>query len=274
MRKAHITHPPRRAVLALLAGSALLASMRRAGASVLAPSGTLRASFIAQNPVQAYADKATGELRGPAAELTVELARREGVPFAITGAAGASGVIDRVLSGAADIGYLAYDPVRAKELDFTQTYALAQNTYLVPASSPLQRCAEVDRPNIRIAVGERDAGDYFLTRTLQHATLRRIAAGSGEEGLRLLREASVEAYAANRQRLAEFAARASDMRLMPDNFYAVEQAIALRKGETAALALLGKFLDEARSSGLIEGAIRRAGLVGLDVAPPREQQRR
>jgi polar amino acid transport system substrate-binding protein len=266
----------RRSLVALLAGAAgaFAASLRKAAASELAPGGTLRASFIAENPVQAFADRTTGELRGPAAELTVELARREGVPFALTGAKGAAGVIESVLSGATEIGYLAYDPMRAKELDFTQTYSLAQNTYLVLQKSPLNACAEVDRPEIRIAVGERDAGDYFLTRTLQHAKLTRIAGGSAEQALRLLREGAVDAYAANRQRLSELSAREGDVRLLPDNFYAVEQAIVVRKGQSAALAILNRFLDEARSSGLIEGAIRRAGLVGLDVAPPREQPRR
>ncbi len=259
------------AFLILLAAAATVCA---GAASELAPSGTLRASFIASNPVQAFVDPANGQLRGPAAELTAELARREGVRFTLTGAPGAGGVIERVLSGAADIGFLAYDPVRAAELDFTQTYALAQNTYLVLANSPLQSCAQADRDGIRIAVGERDAGDFFLTRMLKRAKLKRIAGGDIAVGLGMLRAGEVEAYAANRQRLAQAAAHDNDVRLLLDNFYAVEQAIVMRKGSAAGLAILDRFLDEARASGLIAAAIRRAGLVGVDVAPPREQQRR
>ena len=47
-----------------------------------------------------------------------------------------AGVINSVKNGQADIGFVAYDPVRAADVDFSQTYALAQNTYIVPEASP------------------------------------------------------------------------------------------------------------------------------------------
>src|SRR5262245_19693943 len=97
-------------------------------ANDLVPTGTLRATFIASNPVQAVTDPATREVRGPAAELTRELARRLGVPFRIVGVQGVAGVIESVKKGEADIGFVAYGPVRAAEVDFSQTYSLAQNT--------------------------------------------------------------------------------------------------------------------------------------------------
>jgi polar amino acid transport system substrate-binding protein len=63
-------------------------------------------------------------------------------------------------------------------------------------------------------------------------------------------------------------ARVSGLRLMPDNFYGVEQSIIVPKGNPG-LATINRMLDEARASGLIATAIARAGLVGVDVAPPR-----
>ena len=57
------------------------------------------------------------------------------------------------------------------------------------------------------------------------------------------------------------------LRLVPDNFYGVEQAVIVPKGETARLAIIDRFIDEARASGLIAEAIAHAGLVGVDVAP-------
>jgi hypothetical protein len=42
------------------------------------------------------------------------------------------------------------------------------------------------------------------------------------------------------------------------------------KGNSAALDAVNRFLDEAKASGLIDDAIRRAGLVSTaDTAPPR-----
>src|SRR5438445_10500951 len=65
----------------------------------LVPAGTLRATFIATNPVQATADPATGEVRGPANDLARELGRRLGVPVNVMPAVGVNGVLDSVKSG-------------------------------------------------------------------------------------------------------------------------------------------------------------------------------
>ena len=69
--------------------------------------------------------------------------------------------------------------------------------------------------------------------------------------------------------LFDFAARNPGFRLLPDNFYGVEQSIIVQKGNTALLDVVQNFLDEARSSGVIASSIQRAGLNGVDVAPQR-----
>src|SRR5947207_11469050 len=166
-------------VVGLLAASPALVH-----ASDLAPTGTLRATFIATNPVQAVTDAKTGEVSGPAADLARELARRLNVPFTIKGVPGVQPVIDSVKDGTADLGFVAFDPVRAAQVDFSQPYSLAQNTYLVAESSSIRAAADVDRPGIRVGVGARDAGDYFLTRTLKHATLKRNEAGNLDVALK------------------------------------------------------------------------------------------
>jgi len=233
----------------------------------LAPTGTLRAVFIGTNPVQAFVDSATKEVRGPAADLARELGKRAGVPVTVTGARGVDGVIEAVKNGSADIGFVAFDPVRAEHVDFSQNYSLAQNTYLVPENSPIKSIADVDRTGIRIGVGARDAGDYFLTRTLKAATLVRNDGGVGDAVVKALLAGELDAYAGNRMRLHEAAKKTPGLRLVPDNFYGVEQAVVVPKGETARLALINRFIDGARASGFIADAIARSGLVGVDVAP-------
>jgi polar amino acid transport system substrate-binding protein len=237
-------------------------------AADLAPTGTLRATYIATNPVQAFVDPATKELRGPAAAVTAALASRAGVPFTVTGANGVEGVLEAVKTGQADIGFLAFDPVRAAQVDFSQNYALAQNTYLVLESSPIKSIADVDRPGVRIGVGARDAGDYFLTRTLKAAMLVRNEGGIGEASIKALLTGDLDAYAGNRMRLSETAKKIPGLRLVPDNFYGVEQAVIVPKGSAARLAIVNTLIDESRASGLIADAIAAAGLVGVDVAPP------
>jgi ABC-type amino acid transport substrate-binding protein len=238
----------------------------------LLPTGTLRATFIATNPVQATVDPATGEVRGPANDLARELARGLGVPANVTPAMGVNSVLDRVKNGEADIGFLAYDPVRAVEVDFSQPYSIGQNTFIVLDTSRLKSVADVDRPGTVLGATQGDAGELFLTRTLKHAELKRNRDGNMDNALKMLRSGEIQAYGTNRQRLHELAGRNPGLRLLPDNFYGVEQSIVVKKGNQALLDVVEKFLDEARNSRFIASAIERAGLVGVDVAPARRQQ--
>ena len=239
------------------------------GATAAAQTGpsVLRATYIAQNPVQAFVDPVSGRVRGPAVDITRALAQQLGVPWTISGAPGAVGVIERVAHGEAEIGFVAFDPLRAVDVDFSQAYSLSQNAYLVADASPLHRATDVDAPNVRIGVRKGDAGEFFLTRTLKNATLVRDEGGSLEDAARALRTGTLSAYAANRHRLTGFVAVTPGFRVLEGNFYPVEQAIAVRKGNAAMLGILNTFLDQARESGFIATSIKEAGLSGVDVAP-------
>jgi polar amino acid transport system substrate-binding protein len=245
-----------------------------AAANDLAPTGTLRATYIGTNPVQAFIDPTTKQVVGPAAELTKALAQKLGVPFEVKGAQGVPGVLDSVKKKEADIGFVAYDPTRAAEIDFSQTYALAWNTYLVLDSSPLRSADEMDKAGLKLGVGERDAGDFYLTRNLKNAELKRVPPANIDNAIALLRSGEFDAFAANRQRLTDVVKRIPGLRIVDGNFYGVEQAIGVFKGNTKLLEAVDEMLDDARSSGLIAGAIQRAGLSGVDVALPRAEQKR
>ncbi len=258
----------------LMAAALLAAGSATAAANDLVPTGTLRATYIGSNPVQAFVHPTTKEVVGPAAEIARALAQKLGVPLDIKGAQGVPGVINSVKNGEADIGFVAYDPVRAADVDFSQTYSLAQNTYLVLDNSPLRSVADFDRPGQRIGVGERDAGDFFLTRNLKNAELKRNPAGNLDAAAQQLKAGEIVAYAANRQRLTELIAKVPGLRIVDGNFYGVEQSVSVRKGNAALLEKVDALLDEARTSGLIAAAIKRAGLSGVDVAPPRAEQKR
>jgi polar amino acid transport system substrate-binding protein len=261
-------------VLSMLAIALAAGVSASALAAELVPGGALRATFISTNPVQARTDPKTGEVKGPAVDLARELGRRLGVQVTITGAQGVNGVLNSVKNGEADIGFLAYDPVRAKEVDYSQTYALAQNTYLVLDGSPIRSIAEIDRTGMRIGVTEGDTADLVLTRTLKTAELWRNRGGDMEAAFRALQAREIAAYATNRQRLHELSQGHAGLRLLAENFYGVEQSIIVKKGNARLLETIETFLDEARSSGLVASAIALSGIVGLDVAPPRAQQNR
>jgi polar amino acid transport system substrate-binding protein len=252
-----------------IAGCGLLLalhSLAAAGADSLAPTGTLRVAFLAGNPVQGRVDAATGAITGPVADLTQELARRLGVPFRIVPSQGVRAVLDSVENHAADIGFLAFDATRANEVDFSQPYALAYNSYIVPAGSSLRSAKDIDRAGVRVAAAKGDSGELYLMRTLKQAELKSIAGLNPDTARKMLLAGEIDAYAANRQRLAEMAARFPGLRLLPDNFFAVQQSLIVAKGNATAVRLLNQFIDTARSSGFLRDMIGRAGLNGVEVA--------
>src|SRR5947209_21431 len=75
-------------------------------AADLAPTGTLRATFLGSNPVQGKVDRQTGAITGPVADLVKELARRLNVPYTLIPAPDARGVMDNLNAHKADIGFL------------------------------------------------------------------------------------------------------------------------------------------------------------------------
>jgi len=236
--------------------------------SSIAPTGTLRAAFLANNPAQGRLGTKTGDVSGPAVDLTRELGKRLGVPVLIVGVSGMRAMVDGFKTHTLDMAFLAFDPTRATEVDFSQVYSLSWASYIVPMNSAVRAVADADRTGIRIGAATGDSPELFLSRNLKNAEIKRYVNPSAEESLRLLRGGEIDVYAANRQRLIEMAAKAPDMRVLPDNYFAVRQAIIVPRGNTAALRIVNRFLDDARKSGLIQSALERAGLAGaVDVAP-------
>ena len=138
----------------------------------LAPTGKLRAAINLGNGVLAQTDAATGKPKGITPDLAMELGRRLGVPVELVVYQAAGKVFDAVKDGAWDIAFVAIEPVRAAEIEFSAPYVIIEGTYMVRQDSPLKAIADVDRAGVRIAVGLGSAYDLYLTRTLKNATTR------------------------------------------------------------------------------------------------------
>jgi polar amino acid transport system substrate-binding protein len=234
----------------------------------LAPTGTLRATFLQTNPVQGRVDPKTGVVTGPAADLTRELGRQLGVPVFVVGVPGARELIESITHHTADIGFLASDPSRATEVDFSRVYSLSWSSYIVPLNSSLHSVIDADRKGIRIGAAVGDSPQLYLSRNLKNAELKGYSSPHPEDVLKMLVSGEIDAWAANRQRLIDMSRTAPSLRVLDGNYSAVQQAIIVPKGDSAALGVINRFLESARDSGLIRQAIERAGLTGaVDVAP-------
>ena len=228
-----------------------------------APTGRLRAAINYGNSVLVQRNSATGELSGITVELARELGRRLGVPVDLVPFDAAGKVFDALKRGAWDIGFLAIEPVRAAEIDFTAPYVIIEGVYMVPQDSALKTVAEVDRPGVRIAVNKGSAYDLYLTRTLKHATLER-----GDDGIALFKSGRLEVVGGVKQPIVEYARTDPSVRVMDGRFMAIQQAMGTPKGRAAAVPYLRAFVEEMKASGFVADALRRANQPDAAVAPP------
>jgi polar amino acid transport system substrate-binding protein len=244
----------------------LLPSAALADANALAPGGTLRAVYLASNPAQAVRDPASGEIRGASADLARELGRRFNVPVSIAPSANPQTVIDAVAKGEADIGFVAYAPSRTGTVEFSQTYMLVRQSFLVPEDSALKSVDDIDRAGLRISGGKGDSVTLFLARTLKQATLVETD-GTPADMKRRFDAREIDAFGANRQRLTNIMRDLPGYRILPDNVFDVPQTVVVAKGNAKALAAVNAFIDDVRQSGFLDMALRRSGIIGIDVAP-------
>jgi polar amino acid transport system substrate-binding protein len=250
----------------ILLASGAMAEMTPAVRADLAPTGKLRAAINYGNFILATRDKATGESKGAAVDLTQEIASRLGVPVEIVAYDSVAVMGDAAPSGAWDIAFLGSDPAREKIMSFTAAYLEIEATYLVPGDSALRTAAEVDRDGVRVAAPARANYELFLSRNLERAKL--VSTSSADAAFELLATGKVDALAGLTQGLLGLAPRLPGARLVEGRFMGVQQSIAVPKGKDAGLLFLRAVVEEAKRSGLVARAIERTGAKGVSVAPP------
>jgi polar amino acid transport system substrate-binding protein len=232
----------------------------------IAPGGTLRAAYLGTNPAQAMRDPATGEVRGAAYDLARELARRNNVPLEFKPIGGPPAVIEAVKNGQADIGFVAYEATRLGTVEFSQTYMLVRQSFLVLDGSPIRAIADIDRAGQKIAGTVNDSITLCMKRILKQATVVELANDPAELS-KALTARTIDALGANRQRLTTLSTATPGTRLLPDDLFNVPQNIVVPKDRPAALAAVNALIDEARASGFLQSAIERGGAIGVAVAP-------
>ena len=270
------------AVIALLAAPAIAAaqsagSPSQRGSTVsnvtpeivksFAPTGKLRAAINQGNSVLVQKQADGSEPKGVTIMLAKELGKRLGVPVELVLFNAAGEVFGALKEGRWDIAFLAIEPVRAAEIDFTAPYVLIEGAYMVPKGSALKTPADVDQKGIRIAVGKGSAYDLYLTRTIKNAEIVRASTGGGRASIDLFLKEKFEAAAGVRQPLDEYAKTDPNVRVMEQRFMAIEQAMGTPKGRDAAAKYLKGFVEEMKASGFVADALKQTNQPDAKVAP-------
>ena len=242
-------------------------SVPPAARAELAPTGKLRVGLILSNQVLVAKDPNSGELRGVTINLARTLAQRLGVPFEPVGYPNPAALVKSFGNSEWDIAFLAFDPARATDVDFSPAYMEVDNTYLVTTNSKVATVEGADRSGVTIAVPERSAPDLFLSRNLKSAQVLRVPGGA-EAAIQALTSGKADAYAENAHMLSLYADRLPGARVLEGRYTIIQHAIATPKGKTAALDYVKVFVEEAKVNGTVAEAIRAAGLRRTRVAAP------
>ena len=232
--------------------------------SLLAPSGVLRVAINTGNAVLARLNE-KGEPEGISVDLARELARQRGLGITLHPVNAAAKSVEAVVAGEVDLGFFAVDPTRGGAgIIFTDPYVLIEGWYLVRENSPFTDNASVDQPGVRIVVGKGSAYDLFLSRNIKRATLDR-GTTTPEVVDYVVRNGS-EVAAGIRQQLEADMKRYPGMRLLPERFMVIRQAMGVptSRGE-AVTQFLNGFLQEARTNGFLAGLLVKHGITGVTI---------
>ncbi len=235
-------------------------------AASLAPTGRVRVAINYGNAVLARRDPATGKLSGVSVDIAEELGRRLSLPIDLVPFDAAGKVSAAATKDVWDVAFLARDPERAQDIAFTAAYVVIDGNYVVRKDSTMSTAEQVDREGVRIAVSGGSIYDLYLTRTLKHAKILR--AGSPPEAAALFQSERLEACAGVQTAMQQLVATDPTLRMIPDPFMQIRQAMGTRVGRTAGASYLTAFVESIKADGFVEKALARNGQGDAAVAPP------
>ena len=240
--------------------------MPQAVVTELAPTGVLRAAINMGNFLLVTGRTSAGDPEGVAPDMAREIASQLGVPVAYVPYARPGELADAAGSGVWDIGLIGAEPQRAEKIAFTPAYVEIEATYLVPAGSPLQTIADVDKRGRRVAVTARSAYGLWLENNYKEGELLQF--DNAEAALKAFDGEKLDAYAGLRPGLIDLQKARPGSRILDGQFTAVQQAVGTARSNAAGATFLRDFVEEAKKSGLVARLIERHKVTGrLSVAP-------
>jgi polar amino acid transport system substrate-binding protein len=143
---------------------------------------------------------------------------------------------------------------------------IIEGAYLVKNESPIRRNEDVDRPGIRVVVGNGSAYDLYLTRELKAAKL--VKAPTSPAVTDVFIAQGMDVAAGVKQQLQADARRVPGVRLLDGRFMVIQQAMGLPRGRENGARYVSAFVEEMKASGFVAAALQRHNIEGALVAPP------
>jgi len=231
----------------------------------LAPTGKFRVGMNANNP-SLVTRNADGTVSGLSAELGRFIAAKIGTPFEAVVYDSAAPFTASFHQSEWDIILTGKNAVVAKLLDFNADLFHVEYVYVAAPGREFADPGEVDRAGVRIAVPRNASADVYLSRTLKSAQLVRVD-GDVNVAIEMLRAGQADVYASSINSGGALVSRLPGAKIVGP-FQTVVFAVAVQKGRSpAAHEQLAGWIDEAKTTGLVQRALDGAGAKGVRIVP-------
>lgn len=140
-----------------------------------------------------------------------------------------------------DAAFIAADPAHGARVQFTSPYISVPATLVVAHPSPFQSVADLDRPGIVIASVQGAAFDRRLRNHLEFASVE--AFPSVAAAVARVAGSKASAAAGLRSMLDHAALADRSLRVLPDNFALLGQALAVPVASAQLVDILSRVID-------------------------------
>jgi polar amino acid transport system substrate-binding protein len=249
--------------MALLLGIAsMLASSARAEdlKGEIAPTGKLRVAIAISAAGGAFWSNKTesGGYTGVPVDLGKEMAGQLGVPVEYVAYHNSGQITDAVPKAAWDVAFLPKDPVRESQMSFGPIYDVADATYIVRAGSAITNFQMLDQPGVKVAAEYNTTTMRGARAHLKNAKV--IEYQTFDEIFDLLKNGEVDAFALSRDQLNRLALKIPGARVLDETFKKTVTAVAVPLNHPQSLAFVTKFMNDARTNGILRKAYDNNGL--------------
>ena len=253
------------AILMTVVGIPQLSFAQPSLSSEIAPTGKLRVAMNGGNPVLLRRASDGKMVGGVAFEVGKFVADKLGITFELVAYANADTYTQSFGKGEWDIGFGTPAPLVVDKADFVMDLVLADFAFVAAPSRQFTDATQVDRPGVKIGVGQNSFSDQFLSRSLKSAELVRLPAGTG--GIEALNSGKADVWAISATRAQEIANGVRGAKVVPGAFTSERYMLTLPKGRSsAARDKIIEIVSEAKKAGVVRKAIEHPGLTGVRVA--------
>lgn len=234
----------------------------------LVPTGKLRVAIaVAPSPSALYAvkDATSGKFRGVTVDLGSALAKKLGVPVEFLPHLASGEIQNSAGSGKWDVTFMPVDDERKKFVDFGNAYHLLQSTYLVAPGSKLAAVEDANAPGVRIGGVANTATFRASQRTAPKATF--VAVPGVDAAITAMKAGEIDCIALSRESLSGLALKIPGSRILDGGFLNSSTAVAVPKDRPEALAYVSRFVEDAKTSGLVRKSLDAMNLKNSQVAP-------